>query len=163
MTRLEIGTLALAASSAALLVSTQASAEAHEDLEAELATVHMSAADIVQARRVTYYLTTQAVGQIKAGIEEGGDLRRTRFAAQLLVRWAQTLPSMFPEGTDIEGSRALPTVWSDRAGFEAAATAYQDAAQAVMDTAETGDREATNEAFFAMAATCQACHTAYRE
>ena len=163
MTRLAIGTLALAACGAAALATTQASAEAHDDLEAELATVEMSAADIVQARRVTYFLSTQAVGQIKAGIEEGGDLRRTRFAAQILVRWAETLPAMFPEGTAIEGSKALPTIWSDREGFEAAAAAYRDAAQGVMDAAETGDREATNAAFTAMAGTCQACHTAYRE
>ena len=163
MTKLEIATLAMATCGAAALVTTQANAEAHDDLEAELATVEMSAADIVQARRVTYFLTTQAVGQIKAGIEEGGDLRRTNFAARLLVRWAETLPSMFPEGTDLEGSKALPTVWSDREGFEAAAAAYRDAAQNVADTAETGDREATNTAFFAMAATCHACHTQYRE
>ncbi|WP_299192575.1 cytochrome c [uncultured Erythrobacter sp.] len=163
MNRFEIGTLGLAACGAAALVATQANAEAHDDLETELATVEMSAADIVQARRVTYFLTTQAVGQIKGGIEEGGDLRRTRFAAQLLVRWAETLPSMFPEGTDIEGSRALPTVWSDREGFEAAAAAYRDAAQGVMDAAETGDREATNTAFLTMAGTCQACHDTYRQ
>lgn len=163
MFKREIGALALAACGVAALVTTQANAEAHDDLEAELATVEMSAADIVQARRVGYYLSTQAVGQIKAGTEEGGDLRRARFAAQILVRWAETLPAMFPEGTDIEGSKALPTIWSDREGFEAAAAAYRDGAQGVMDAAETGDREATNAAFLTMAAACQACHVKYRE
>ena len=125
--------------------------------------VEMSAEDIVAARRLTYYLSTQAVGQIKAGIEEGGDLRRTQFAATLLARWAETLPTMFPEGTDIDSSRALPNVWSDREGFEEKAAAYSAAAAAVVAQAKTGDRDATNAAFLEMAATCQSCHDSYRE
>jgi len=126
-------------------------------------TVAMSAEDIVQARRVTYFLSTQAVGQIKAGIAEGGDLRRTRGGAMMLARWAETLPSMFPDGTNVEGSRALPSVWSDRADFEAAAEEYRLAALAIAESAQTGDRQATNDAFMAMAGKCQACHQSYRE
>ena len=136
--------------------------DAHSD-EASSATAEMPAADIVQARRVTYFLTTQAVGMIKAGIDEGGDLRRTRGGAMMLSRWAETLPKMFPEGTDLPSSRALPTVWSDREGFEAAASAYRDAAKNLAETAATGDREASNAAFVAMAGTCHACHEKYRE
>ena len=154
-----IGALGLAVSPAL--------ADAHLDEsatdEATSATVEMPAADIVQARRVTYFLTTQAVGMIKAGIDEGGDLRRTRGGAIMLSRWAETLPKMFPEGTDLPSSRALPNVWSDRGGFEAAAAAYRDAAKNLAETAATGDREASNAAFMAMAGTCHACHEKYRE
>ena len=46
MNRFEIGTLGLAACGAAALVTTQANAEAHDDLETELATVEMAAEDI---------------------------------------------------------------------------------------------------------------------
>lgn len=125
--------------------------------------VTIAAEDVVQARRVSYFLSTQAVGQIKAGIDEGGDLRRTQGGAMMLARWAEAIPTMFPEGTNIEGSRALPTVWTDRVGFEAAAENYRLAALALAETAQTGDRQASNEAFLAMAGTCQACHQSYRE
>lgn len=162
MKRIEMMTLASAGALGLGLAASQASAEAHEEAEAAPVMVEMSAEDIVRARRTTYFLSTQAVGQIKAGIDEGGDLRRTRGGARMLARWAEALPSMFPEGTDIEGSRALPTVWSDREGFEAAAEAYREAAQNVAETAATGDREATNAAFMAMAGTCHACHETYR-
>lgn len=128
----------------------------------EPGTVAMPAADIVSARRTTFFLTTQAVGRIKAGIAEGGDLRQSRAGARMLSRWADTLPKMFPEGSNVDGTRALDTVWTDRAGFEARAAAYRDAANALAATAESGDREATNRAFMTMAGTCHACHQSYR-
>lgn len=81
----------------------------------------------------------------------------------MLARWAETLPLMFPAGTDIDDSRALPTVWSDRAGFEARANDYREAAEELARIAETGDREASDQAFKAMAGTCHACHQIYRE
>ncbi|HAU21675.1 MAG TPA: hypothetical protein DCS24_03610 [Erythrobacter sp.] len=48
-------------------------------------TVSIKAKDVVTARRAAYFLSTQAVGQIKAGIDEGGDLRRTASAARMLA------------------------------------------------------------------------------
>ncbi len=143
------------------LSATATSADDHSAEES--AVVSIAAEDIVTARRASYFLSTQAVGQLKAGIEEGGDLRRTRAAAMMLANWAEALPALFPEGSDRESSRALPTVWSDRAGFVSAAAAYRSAALKVAETAESGDREATNEAFMAMARTCHACHASYRE
>lgn len=123
----------------------------------------MKAEDIVAARRATYFLSTQAVGQIKAATEEGGDLRRAVAGARMLANWAKVLPTMFPDGTKTEGSRALDTVWTDRAGFEARAAAYQQAAQEVARVAEEGNREETAKAFMVMAGTCHACHQSYRK
>ncbi len=153
---------------AALLafVSVSAAADGHAEKAAEqgaIESVAMAPEDIVKARRLTYFLSTQAVGQIKSGIAEGGDLRRTQAGATMLARWAETIPTMFPDGTDLESSRALPTVWSDREGFEAAALAYKNAAEELIAQAKTGDREAANAAFMAMAGTCQSCHAKYRE
>ncbi|MBO6526680.1 cytochrome c [Erythrobacter sp.] len=124
--------------------------------------VDLSAEEIVAARRVTYFLSTQAVGQIKAGIAEGGDLRRTQAGARMLARWAEVLPTMFPQGSNIDSSKALDTVWSDRDGFEEHAEAYRSAAVALAEQAKSGDREAANAAFMAMAGTCKACHDRYR-
>jgi len=125
--------------------------------------VELTASEVVAARRATYFLSTQAIGQIKAGIDEGGDLRRTAAAARMLANWAGVLPSMFPNGTNIDGSRALESVWTDRAGFTERAKAYQDAALELAQIASEGDREAASRAFLRMAGTCHACHQNYRE
>lgn len=132
-------------------------------LESDETTVSIKAKDVVTARRAAYFLSTQAVGQIKAGIDEGGDLRRTASAARMLANWAMVLPSMFPEGSKVEGTRALDTVWSDRAGFEARASAYREAALELARVADEGDREGASNAFMQMASTCHACHQSYRE
>lgn len=153
----------LGAAAIALASVTGFATQAQESEPDASAQVAMSAQEIVAARRASYFLSTQAVGQIKAGIAEGGDLRRTVTAAKMLANWAQVLPTMFPEGTNIEGSRALDTVWSDRAGFDARAAAYRDAALELARVAESGDRAASDAAFKAMAGTCHACHEAYRE
>src|SRR3546814_11086966 len=107
----------------------------------------LTSEEIVAARRATFFLSTQAVGQIKAASEEGGDLKGAVAGARMLANWAKVLPTMFPEGTKTEGTRALGTVWSDRAGFEARAAAYQQAALAVARVAEGGHREETAKAF----------------
>ena len=147
----------------AVVVSAESGKYDGGDTSGEANGVTMAAEDIVATRRAGYFLSTQAVGQIKAGIEEGGDLRRTRAGAMMLANWAKAIPTLFPEGTDLESSRALSTVWSDRPGFEARAVAYREAALNLAETAATGDREASNSAFMAMAGTCHACHQTYRE
>ena len=134
-----------------------------EVAEVQSTMVSLSADEIVAARRATYFLSTQAIGQIKAGIDEGGDLRRTASGAKMLANWAKVLPTLFPEGTDISGTRALATVWSDREGFEARAAAYRDAALELAKFAGEGNRQEASAAFKRMAGTCHACHETYRE
>jgi cytochrome c556 len=57
----------------------------------------------------------------------------------------------------------LPTVWSDRAGFEKAAADYASAADAMAAAAKAGDKDAFTAAFEQTGAACGACHKVYRE
>lgn len=157
---LGLAALALGASAtfAARAKDQDSSAQARES-----ATVTLPPQQVVAARRATFFLSTQAIGQIKAGLAEGGDLTRTVGAAKMLANWAGVLPTMFPEGSDVEGSRALDAVWSDRAGFESRAAAYREAALELAKLAGEGNREEANKAFLRMADTCHACHKTYRE
>lgn len=99
-----IGTGVLGAA-ASLFVVGIVSASAQEATDpsdaAPTSSVELQAEEIVAARRAAFFLSTQAIGQIKAGIEEGGDLRRTRAGAMMLANWAKALPTLFPEGTDL--------------------------------------------------------------
>jgi cytochrome c556 len=117
---------------------------------------------IVAARQSAYILSGGNFAAMKAAAEAGADVRTLAFPARALARWARTLPSMFPAGTNLPGSHALPTVWSDRAGFEARAAAYADAARLLAETAQSGDRAAFLTQWTAVRATCAACHDTYR-
>jgi cytochrome c556 len=117
---------------------------------------------IVAARQSAYALSAGSFVSMKAAAEAGADVHGLVLPARTLARWARTLPSLFPEGTNLPSSKALPNVWSDRAGFEARAAAYAAAAQALAEAAQGGDRAVFLQRWGEVRAACGACHDAYR-
>ena len=117
---------------------------------------------IVAARQSAFALSNADFAQMKAQAEAGVDVHTLAFPARVLARWARTLPAMFPAGTNLPGSKALPPVWSDRAGFEARAAAYAAAATALVEAAQSGDRAAFTTQWAAVRQTCSDCHATYR-
>lgn len=117
---------------------------------------------IVAARQTGYFLSGGAFASMKFAAEAGADVRQLVFPARALARWARTLPSLFPAGTQLPSSKALPEVWSDRAGFEARAAAYGEAASRLAEAAQSGDRDAFLARWAEVRATCSACHDSYR-
>ena len=122
----------------------------------------LSPEQIVAARRSAYALSAGNFVSMKAAADAGADVHTLVLPARALARWARTLPSLFPEGTNLPSSKALPTVWSDRAGFEARAAAYAAAAQALAEAAQSGDRAVFLTRWGDLRATCSACHDTYR-
>lgn len=118
---------------------------------------------IVKARQAAYHLSGAAMGNMKAVLDNGGDVRTQAYAARGVARWAQALPTMFPDSTrSVTPTRARPEIWDNRADFEAKAAAYAEAATRLAETAATGDRAAFAAQFDATRATCQACHERYQ-
>ena len=117
---------------------------------------------IVAARRTAYGLSAGTFASMKFAADAGADVHQLAQPARALARWARTLPTMFPAGTNLPSSKALPTVWSDRAGFEARAAAYADAATALATAAQSGDRAAFLAQWTLVRGTCAACHDTYR-
>jgi cytochrome c556 len=117
---------------------------------------------IVAARQSAYGLSAANFAQLKAQADAGVDVHTLTFPSRQLARWARTLPTMFPVGTNLPTSHASPSVWSDRAGFEARAAAYAAAAQALAEAAQSGDRAAFLTQWAAVRATCGACHDSYK-
>jgi cytochrome c556 len=99
---------------------------------------------------------------MKAAADAGADVKQLAIPARSLARWARTLPSLFPAGTNLPNSHARPEIWSDRAGFEARAAAYADAARLLAEAADTGDRAAFLTQWNAVRGTCGACHDSYK-
>jgi cytochrome c556 len=56
----------------------------------------------------------------------------------------------------------LPTIWSDRSGFESRADAFTAQAQALLAAAQGSDQAALARAFEATGEACGACHRPYR-
>lgn len=73
--------------------------------------------------------------------------------------------SYWPEGTEagaIDGSRALPAIWEDRAGYDAQVADLLAASEAMLVAAGT-DLDALRGAMGPVGGTCGACHEAYRQ
>jgi len=119
-------------------------------------------AQIVAARQSAYQLSAGSFLSMKAAAEAGADVHMLVLPARALARWARTLPTMFPEGTNLPSSKALPAIWSDRPGFEARAAAYAAAAQALAEAAQSGDRAVFLTRWGEVRAACAACHETYR-
>jgi len=76
------------------------------------------------------------------------------------------LAGMLPEGfipnSAVEGSAALPEVWTNNADFRAKAMDLQNAAQALADAAAANGFEASKGMVQAVGQACGGCHRPYR-
>lgn len=98
---------------------------------------------------------------IKKLLDAGEPVAPVAERAEEMRGYFATLPTLFPPGST-EGSKALPAVWSDRAGFEQAAANATQAAAKLAAAAGTGDTAATAAAFREVGGTCGACHRNFR-
>lgn len=72
----------------------------------------------------------------------------------------QRFKDLFPAGSEQEDDQTKATIWSDRAGFEAARGAAVTAALAI---AQAGDAATFQAAYKSLSATCTSCHDKYAD
>jgi cytochrome c556 len=82
--------------------------------------------------------------------------------ALIIQALTKTLDGAFPPNSGGEGSRALPAIWTDAAGFTARIQAIQTAADALVTAARGTDMAAVGTAQMAVQQACGACHMAFR-
>ena len=75
---------------------------------------------------------------------------------------ATELVHIFPEGSNVGDSEALPVIWEDAEGFAAAIDKAKEATAAFVVAAEGGDKEAIGGAFRNVGMACRGCHDKYR-
>jgi cytochrome c556 len=82
---------------------------------------------------------------------------------QIMVDGAAKIPGLFPPGSNMDSATAktlaLPTVWSDTPGFQAAAAKFGSDAKTAMAAT---DQASFATAFQTVQADCNACHKTYR-
>lgn len=87
-------------------------------------------------------------------------------AATTVNKLARKLPHWFPAGSGKEAqpkSAPLPIIWTDSAGFGAAAKKFRTEATKLKQVARSGDIAALRVQYQATGATCGGCHKVYRE
>nr|WP_295889073.1 cytochrome c [uncultured Devosia sp.] len=72
------------------------------------------------------------------------------------------LPGLFPEGSIVGDSKALPAIWENWDAFVAIVDAGKAAATSGIAAAEAGDAAAYAAALQTLGGTCGACHQQFR-
>ncbi len=88
------------------------------------------------------------------------DAAAAKTALETIAKNITTFPTLFPEGSNVGETKAGPAIWTDKAGFEAAAAKLAADATAAAASATTLD--ALKAAFPMVGGDCGACHQKYR-
>lgn len=125
------------------------------------ATMAFAQADVVKERQDNRKQTAAAMRAIKGIIDAKGPTAGAVEQAAKLKTLEAAFVKMFPPGSD-KDSKALPTVWSDSAGFMAASKAADAAYDKLATAAGSGDMAALTAAFGDAGKSCGACHDKFR-
>jgi cytochrome c556 len=108
-------------------------------------------------------LQNGSFGFIRSVVASKGDVKQLEVPAKAIARWAATIPSVYPAGSDKgDNTKALPEVWSDRAGFEKIAMTMGEVASKLAAAAKAGDADEVAVETKALGEQCGACHRGYR-
>ena len=126
------------------------------------ATVALAQADVIKQRQDNRKVTAATMRSIKGVIDAKGDVKAVVASAAKLKTLEAAFVKMFPAGSDKGETKALPTVWSDMAGFQAASKAVDAAYDKLAVAAGSGDQAALATAFADTGKACGACHEKFR-
>jgi cytochrome c556 len=118
---------------------------------------------LIAARQAAFKLSASTFGSVKATIDAGGDVSKVASPAKAMADWAHALPGLFPAGSDGGTTEALPSVWTDRVGFEKAAANFEAAANKLAELAKANDKAGIAAQWAVVRGTCGDCHTTYRQ
>ncbi len=126
------------------------------------ATIALAQADVIKARQDNRKAAAAELRAIKGIIDAKGDAKAAQANAAKLKELQVAFMTMFPAGSDKGDTKALPTVWSDTAGFQATAKNAETADDALAVAAASGDLAQLTTAFGATGKSCGACHEKFR-
>lgn len=79
-----------------------------------------------------------------------------------LANGASELGHLFPEGSAVDDSEALPVIWEEPDDFAQAIEKAQQATAAFRESVASGDEEAIRSAFREVGMACRGCHDRFR-
>jgi cytochrome c556 len=118
---------------------------------------------LVAARQAGMHMSATLLYRgLKVAVQNGTDPREQVHEAEGLQLWGDAIPGLFPPGSAYPQSRALPSIWTNKADFDAKAAALRDEAGKLAALAGAGDKAAFAAQVAVVETACQACHKAYR-
>lgn len=79
-----------------------------------------------------------------------------------LANGAAELKHLFPAGSDVEESEALPVIWEQPEEFQKAIENAEKATAAFKEAVTAGNKDAIGAAFRDVGAACRGCHDRFR-
>jgi len=125
-------------------------------------TIAWAQADVIKARQDDRKQAAAAMRAIKGIIDAKGPTAGAVEHAAKLKQLQLAFDKMFPPGSDKGETKALPTVWSDWAGFQAASKNADASYDKLAVAAGSGDMAALTAAFGDTGKACGACHEKFR-
>ena len=126
------------------------------------ATIALAQADVIKERQENRKQVAAAMRAIKGIVDAKGDAKGAVEQAAKMKTLEAAFVKMFPPGSDKGETKALPTVWSDWAGFEAASKNADAAFDKLAVAAGSGDMAVLTTAFGDTGKACGACHEKFR-
>jgi cytochrome c556 len=121
---------------------------------------------VVTERREGFKAAGDNMTAVAAVARAGGDPRETVQRITAIQAWFATAGTRFPAGTQQGAAgidtRALPAIWTDRAGFDTAMAAMGPRLTALREAAASGNVANFQAAVQATGAACGDCHRPYR-
>lgn len=126
------------------------------------ATVAFAQGDPIAERKENRKQAGAAMRAIKGIIDAKGPTVGAVEQAAKLKTLEAAFVKMFPAGSDKGDTRALPAIWTDWAGFQAASKDADMAYDKLAVAAGSGDQAALAAAFADTGKTCGACHQKFQ-
>ena len=103
------------------------------------------------------------IGMLQAAKNKLPDVKPFAPAALALAKWEKQFVQMFPPGSEHgDNTKALPAIWTNRAGFEKDAADLTTAAEKLADIAKAADRAGFAPQVKVVGEACAACHKQFR-
>lgn len=120
--------------------------------------------EIITMRKANQKRVSDLFGNVKKALDAGATAGSQVEAVKEIDDRTHLIKGYFPPGTETGGgTKAGPAIWTNRAGFDAAADTYVAAFDKLLTLAQANDTPGFTAQFAAAGATCGACHRNFRE
>jgi len=119
--------------------------------------------EIITMRQANQKRVGELNDGIKKALASGATAASQLEATKDLDDRTHLIKGYFPVGTETgHDTKARPEIWTNRAGFDAAADAYVEAYDKLLVLAQAGDTAGFTAQFATASGTCGACHRNFR-
>jgi cytochrome c556 len=140
-----------------------ASGDAAPATAAAAAAAGPASAELIAARQAMMHMAaTLFYQEVMPAVKNGTDVKAAGHAADGLDLFGHSIAGLFPEGSGSPDSRALPSIWANKADFTAKANAFGDAAARLKALSDAGDTAGFAAQAKLVEQGCNSCHSLYR-